>query len=185
MWPGWRSALPPVCCYFWLYNMKTVLTIFTRIKTAYTGFPCILIHPTVSHIRRGTCFPAGKQLPLDFPQLEKVASIYSAQGNQVTILDENSHQPQAKFKEEGLFFAEPQFFDIFHFPFIAGNPKTALSSPNTVVLTQEAAKKYFGDWRKAIGRLIRCQDNKVCTITGILKDPPVNSDFPFTGSYIF
>jgi putative ABC transport system permease protein len=130
---------------------------------------------------RGTCFPAGKQLPLDFPQLEKVASIYSAQGNQVTILDENSHQPKGKFKEDGLFFAEPQFFDIFHFPFIAGNPKTALSSPNTVVLTQEAAKKYFGDWRKAVGRLIRCQDNqdyKVCTITGILKNPPVNSDFP-------
>ena len=130
---------------------------------------------------RGTCFPAGKQLRLDFPQLEKVASVYSAQGNQVTILDENSHQPQAKFKEDGLFFAKPQFFDIFHFPFIAGNPKTALSSPNNVVLTREAAKKYFGDWRKAVGRLIRCQDNqdkKVCTITGILENPPVNSDFP-------
>jgi putative ABC transport system permease protein len=130
---------------------------------------------------RGTCFPAGKQLPLDFPQLEKVASICSAQGGQITILDENSHQPEAKFKEDDLFFAEPQFFDIFHFPFIAGNPKTALSFPNTVVLTQEAAKKYFGDWRKAVGRLIRCKDNqeyKVCTITGILKNPPVNSDFP-------
>ena len=84
MWPGWRLALPPVCCYFWLFNMKTVLIIFIRIKTVFTGFPCILIDPTVLHIHRGTCFPAGKQLPLDFPQLEKVASIYSAQGGQIT-----------------------------------------------------------------------------------------------------
>ena len=134
--------------------------------------------PDGTRYSRGTSFPAGKQLPLDYPQLEHVASIYSAQGNQVTILNENSHQPQAKFKEDGLFFAEPQFFDIFNFPFIAGNPKTALSTANTVVLTEETAEKYFGDWRKAIGRLIRYQDNKVCKITGILKNPPVNSDFP-------
>ena len=126
----------------------------------------------------GTCFPAGKQLPLDYPQLEHVASICSAQGGQLTILNENSHQPEAKFNEDGLFFAEPQFFDIFHFPFIAGNPKTALSAANTVVLTQEVAEKYFGDWRNAIGRLVRYQDNRVCKITGILKNPPVNSDFP-------
>ncbi len=127
---------------------------------------------------RGACFPAGKQLPLDYPQLEQVASIFSAQGNQLTVLNENSHQPQAKFKEDGLFFVEPQFFDIFNFPFIAGNPKTALSVANTVVLTQRTAEKYFGDWRKAMGHLIRYQDNKVCKITGILENPPVNSDFP-------
>jgi putative ABC transport system permease protein len=127
---------------------------------------------------RGTCFPAGKQLPLDYPQLEHVASICSAHGGLVTILDENSHQPRTKFKEDGLFFAEPQFFDIFHFPFIAGNPKTALSAPNTAVLTRGAAEKYFGNWRKAIGRMIRYQDNKICKVTGILENPPVNTDFP-------
>jgi ABC-type antimicrobial peptide transport system permease subunit len=110
--------------------------------------------------------------------LEHVASIYGASGNQVTILNENNHQPQAKFKEDGLFFAEPQFFDIFHFPFIAGNPKTALSTANTIVLTQATAEKYFGDWHKATGRLVKYEDNKVCKVTGILKNPPVNTDFP-------
>ena len=134
---------------------------------------------------RAACFPAGKQLPLDYPQLEHVASIFSAQGNQLTILNENSHQSQAKFKEDGLFFAEPRFFDIFNFPFIAGNPKTALSVANTIVLTQEAAEKYFGDWRKAMGRLIRYQDDKICKVTGILKNPPVNSDFPIQAAISF
>jgi putative ABC transport system permease protein len=134
---------------------------------------------------RGTCFPAGKQLQLDYPQLEEVASICSAQGGQLTILNENSHQLQAKFNEKGLFFAEPRFFDIFHFPFIAGNPKTALSTANTIVLSQEVAEKYFGDWQKAIGRLIRYQDNKVCKVTGILKNPPDNSDFPLQAAISF
>jgi predicted permease len=134
---------------------------------------------------RGLCFPAGKQLPLDYPQLEHVASVFFAQGDQLTILNENSHQPQAKFKENGLFFIEPQFFDIFHVPFIAGNPKTALSTPNTIALTQETAEKYFGDWRKAVGRLIRYKDNKVCKVTGILKNPPVNTDFPIQAAISF
>ncbi len=126
---------------------------------------------------RGVCFAAGKQLPLDYPQLEQVASIYGANGNQLTVLDENNH-PQNKFKENGLFYIEPQFFNIFHFPFLAGNPKTALSAPNTIVLTQGAAEKYFGDWRKAIGRIIRYQDGKIFKVTGILKNLPVNTDFP-------
>ncbi len=126
---------------------------------------------------RGICFAAGKQLPLDYPQLEQVASIYGANGNQLTVLDENNH-PQNKFKENGLFYIEPQFFNIFHFPFIAGNPKTALSAPNTIVLTQGTAEKYFGDWQKAIGRMLRYQDGKIFKVTGILKNPPVNTDFP-------
>src|SRR6185295_12456783 len=70
---------------------------------------------------RGTCFPAGKQLPLDYPELEHVASIVGAQGGLLTIVDEKNRPTQSKFKEPGLFFAEPQFFDIFNFPFLAGN----------------------------------------------------------------
>ncbi len=133
---------------------------------------------------RGICFAAGKQLPLDYPQLEQVASIYGASGNQLTVLDENNH-PQNKFKENGLFYIEPQFFNIFHFPFIAGNPKTALSAPNTIVLTQETADKYFGDWQKAIGRMLRYQDGKIFKVTGILKNPPVNTDFPIQAAMSF
>ncbi len=133
--------------------------------------------PDGINFARGICFAAGKQLPLDYPQLEQVASIYGANGNQLTVLDENNH-PQNKFKENGLFYIEPQFFNIFHFPFIAGNPKTALSAPNTIVFTQETAEKYFGDWQKAIGRMIRYQDGKIFKVTGILKNPPVNTDFP-------
>ena len=109
---------------------------------------------------RGTCFPAAKQLRLDYPQLERVASIFAADGKQLTILDQGNHALN-KFKEAGLFYTEPQFFEIFNFPFIAGDPRTALSAPNTIVLTEEVADKYFGDWRKSIGRMIRYEDGKI------------------------
>ncbi len=133
---------------------------------------------------RGICFPADKQLRLDYPRLECVASIYAADGKQLTILDQNNHALN-KFKEPGLFYTEPQFFDIFNFPFIAGDPKTALSAPNTIVLTEEVAAKFFGDWRKAISRLIKYEDGKVFKVTGILKDPPVNTDFPLKAAMSF
>ena len=127
---------------------------------------------------RGICFPLGKQLPLDYPQLEQVASLFSAQGDQLTAMDESGRTTQKKFKENGLFFIEPKFFSIFNFPFLAGNPQTALSAPNTAVMTQQAAEKYFGDWHIAIGKTIKYENDKVCKITGILKNIPNNTDFP-------
>lgn len=127
---------------------------------------------------RGVCFPASKQLVLDYPQLQHVASILSAQGDQLTVMDESGHTTPKKFKEDGLFFTEPQFFSIFNFPLLSGNPKTALESPNTAVLTQQAAEKYFGDWHNAIGKTIQYNNSKICKVTGVLKTPPANTDFP-------
>ena len=56
---------------------------------------------------RGTCFPAGKQLLLDYPQLENVAAISSSAGEQITVMDEQNHPTQKKFDEDGLFFIQP------------------------------------------------------------------------------
>ena len=142
-----------------------------RVATRYNG-------PDGITYSRGTVMPAGKQLLLDYPELQHVASIMGAQGDQLTIVDENNRPTQAMFKEKGLFFAEPQFFNIFNFPFLAGDPSTALSAPNTAVMTQQAAEKYFGDWHTAIGRSIKYRDKKICKITGVLKNLPDNTDFP-------
>src|SRR5882672_2975345 len=77
--------------------------------------------------------PVAEGLRIDYPQLEKVAAIFGRDG-QITVSSEDKNQPEKKFKEEGsLYFAEPSFFDIFHFEWLAGNSKTALTAPNTAV----------------------------------------------------
>jgi putative ABC transport system permease protein len=124
----------------------------------------------------GIPFPAGKALLLDFPQVKKIGSILKSEG-QITVLG-NSNYAEKMFKEENVYYAEPRVFDIFNFPCLTGNRKTALSEPNTAILTQSAPNKYFGNWRNAVGKSIRYLNNNDYKITGIIKDIPPNSDFP-------
>lgn len=126
----------------------------------------------------GVPFPVSRGLREDFPELAKVASVLGSGNDQLTILDERG-QPGKKFKEaRGFYFAEPELFEIFDFKWLAGDPKKALSDPNTVVLTQEMAEKYFGDWHNAIGRSIKFENEDILKVTGILENLPPNTDLP-------
>ncbi len=125
----------------------------------------------------GVPFPVGKALRIDYPQLKQVASIYRDNDNQVTIPGETTIQTK-KFTEHDIYFTEPEFFKIFSFPWLTGEAKTSLSEPNTVVLTRETAEKYFGDWKTAIGKTIIFKNKYTYKITGILDNPPANTDFP-------
>jgi putative ABC transport system permease protein len=119
--------------------------------------------------------PAG--IRNNFPQVEKVAPIYSEGNDQILVLDNNG-QSIKKFKEQkGVYVTEPSFFEIFDFPLLAGNPATVLKDPNSAVLTKEIADKYFGDWRTAVGKTIKWNNHDVLKITGVLATIPPNTDF--------
>src|SRR6476469_2430174 len=123
--------------------------------------------------------PVAEALRLDFPQLPVVAAIVGGNDNLVSIPDNNVATPAKKFKEAtGVFWAEPSFFKIFNFPWLAGDPKTALNEPNTGVITKASAERYFGDWKTAMGRMIKVDNKDLIKITGILEDVPANTDFP-------
>jgi len=126
---------------------------------------------------KASAFPAAQALRLDFPQLENVARIYVRDNKQVAVPAGDANATQKKFRET-VFFADPEFFGIFNFPFLAGDARTALSGSNTAVLTQAAAEKYFGDWHSAIGKFINCDNDGICKVTGILKNIPANTNFP-------
>ncbi len=125
----------------------------------------------------GVSFPVGPALRTDFPQIEKVASIYKRDGDQLTIEAEGKNQPK-KFNNTDVYFAEPEFFSIFKFPWLSGDAKSALTEPNSVALTQDVAEKFFGDWRSAIGKTITRNNKEVYKVSGILENIPHNSDFP-------
>ena len=81
--------------------------------------------------------------------------------------------------ENDFFFAEPEFFNIFTFPFIEGDPITALNAPNSLVLTESTAKKYFGN-EDPIGKILNFDNEIDMKVTGVVKDVPNNSHFRFT-----
>ncbi len=70
----------------------------------------------------------------------------------------------------GSAFVEPEWFGVFDYHWLAGNPKTALSQPNTMVLTQSWASRYFGS-TNPIGQRVRLNDKVDVMVTGLLSDP--------------
>jgi putative ABC transport system permease protein len=134
-------------------------------------------NPVNREYRTGVPFPVTLGLRTDFPQLANAAAIFSDNDVQVIVLAPDGSTLR-KFKEQnGVFFAEPNFFQMFDFPLAEGDIKTALKEPNTALLTKDVAAKYFGDWRTAIGKTIKL-DGTLTKITGILNTLPPNTDFP-------
>ncbi len=127
----------------------------------------------------GTSFPVAPAIALDFPQIKEVVRIYRSGNDQVTVPSDGTKAP-AKFNEGSFYYTEPEFFKMFNFPWIAGSPAVSLKDPNSAALTQKTAEKYFGDWHQAIGKTIQRNNRETYKITGIIKDVPVNSDFPLT-----
>jgi len=82
------------------------------------------------------------------------------------------------FTEEQCYFVDSTFFEIFTFPFIAGDPNTALDRPNTIVITEEMRMKYFGD-ENPVGKVLRIDGEEDYEITGVCATPPSQSSLDF------
>jgi hypothetical protein len=127
--------------------------------------------------RMGVPFPVAPGLRSNLPQLANAGAIVPDDFVQVIIKD-NGEGAAKRFREEhGIFFAEPQFFDMFSFPVVAGEYRNSLKIPGNVLLTQSLGDKYFGHWQTAIGKTLR-MDGVTMRVCGILKDMPANTDFP-------
>lgn len=103
----------------------------------------------------------------DFPEVEAFARINAAN---FKIRKEN-----IQFKDERAFFADSSLFNVFDFKLIKGNPATVLKEQLSIVLTEKTAQKYFGN-ADPIGQiLILSGSDLTATVTGVMKDIPVNS----------
>lgn len=139
-------------------------------------------HPTNAN----GAFGLGPRLKRDFPEVcEHVRIRKMGQNVSRFVGYENK-----KFNEKGFFFAEPSIFSVFNFPLLRGNPETALSAPNTLVITEKMAKKYFGQ-TDPMGKVLKADpyntgEIMLFRITGVVKDPPAQSHlhFDFLASYV-
>jgi putative ABC transport system permease protein len=113
--------------------------------------------------------PAYKQ---DIPEIRKYVRI--AKDDYVVRSGKNTFN-------QDIIFADDNFFNVFSFPLIYGNPSTALSDLNSMVITEGAAKRYFGA-ADAIGRSLELQVNGkfvAFTVNGVAKETPQNSTIRF------
>jgi len=76
-------------------------------------------------------------------------------------------------------FADSSLFSMFTLPFVGGSAANVFSKPNSLVLTQNAVKKLFGEVSDAIGKVVRVDNNQNYEVTGVVKDPPENSTLQF------
>lgn len=123
--------------------------------------------------RVGITQPAlGANLAEEFPEIE--ASMRLTFGNQ-TLLRRGTNTP---IYAEELREADPNFFEFFEFPFVSGDPATALSQPFNLVITESLAKSLF-DADDPLGQRVIDGNGAEFVISGVLKDLPTNSHLTF------
>ncbi len=110
-------------------------------------------------------------LEKESPDVQKVVRLLKAE-KAVNVLIGNQ-----SFSETNVFFSDSEISEIFTYPWLKGDTKSGLSSPNMVVLTQKLALKYFNS-TDVLGKSISI-GNQSYHVSGIMKDPPKNSDLQF------
>jgi putative ABC transport system permease protein len=130
-----------------------------------------------SHRVALTQAPLAAALKRDFPEVEK-AACFNYRGQALIKLKDET------IKQDFVSFAEPDFFEIFSYTFLAGTPESALSQPHSAVLTEEVAEKLFGT-EDPIGKIIHIRDMPDVMVTAVIKshkDSHLNFSiiFPFS-----
>ncbi|MDH5744387.1 MAG: ABC transporter permease, partial [Candidatus Aminicenantes bacterium] len=122
----------------------------------------------------GPCPLAGALLR-DFPEVERAARIFARQsrGGDVFV-----RYGENRFKEKRFFWADPDLFDILTIRFIKGDPEDALAQPNSVILSNEAAEKYFGR-EDPMGKMLELEDGSLYMVKGVTEKWPETSHFHF------
>lgn len=125
--------------------------------------------------------PLGEAVRNDFPGVDAVMTFYAAKG-QVSI--ESSNGSIQKYQENtGLVYAESNIFKVFDFDFLAGDPSTAIADMGSVVISSSLAQKYFNlspmEVGEALDRFLIINNKRALQVSGIIADPPKNTDLPF------
>ena len=108
----------------------------------------------------------GGTLRKDYPEVESVLYTRSASFLLVNY--------EGKRIRERIHFASPEFFEIFSFPMVEGNPEKALTEPYSVVITETMARKYFNG-QSALNKTLTVADSMQFVVTGVMRDIPSNS----------
>jgi putative ABC transport system permease protein len=120
-----------------------------------------------------TSAPFAPALKSAYPEIQEAIRIVPEGGG---IISYNNKV----IKAGDIFFADANIFNVFSHPFLYGDAKTALSKPESIVLTETLAKKLFGTIENALNQTIFFDKNYPNLVTGIIKDIPENAHLRFS-----
>lgn len=118
--------------------------------------------------------PMAQVLRTHYPQVEQAAFLMVNRSLTVSV-PQPGLAPKRFLEHEGTALAEGELFQIFDYQWLSGDAKTALREPNTVVMTESWAKRYFGT-SNPIGRTLELDHKLTATVTGIVADPVEPTD---------
>jgi putative ABC transport system permease protein len=117
--------------------------------------------------------PMGETLKKDYPEVEAYVRLFGSSGSKLI------KKGTEYINETAVAHADSTLFNVFTLPVLHGDPKTALTKPNTVVITKTAAERYFDSADKAVGQALETDDNTTTLyeVTAVIEDLPKNSHF--------
>lgn len=114
--------------------------------------------------------PLAEALARDFPEVETTTRLFTFFGEGLVKYGDK------RFNQPGIYFGDSTFFAVFSIPLSSGDTKTALVRPNTAVLSETAARKYFGT-EEPLGKTLSLNDDFDVQVTGVMGDIPANTHF--------
>ena len=129
----------------------------------------------------GTPHPLGPALKLDFPEVKKVVRTHDFGWAQIDV---GTGVNREKFViEQKACFVENDFFEVFDLEAVAGDLESALTEPNTAVISTSLARMFFdleeGEEEQAMGKVIGLGPVRDFKIVAVIQDPPESTNFPF------
>jgi putative ABC transport system permease protein len=154
-----------------------LIFLYVRFELSYDSFHskadriyrvvCDVKTPTETIRANGPAWPVLPNMKPVFPEIESAVRVVT-----VSFL---FRKDDIKYQEENSLLADPDFFKVFDFPLLQGDPKTCLKEPFSAVFSVSAAKKYFGNANPIGQTILLAQKAWPVKVTGVMKDLPENS----------
>ena len=135
------------------------------------------IYRMTTHYKRGettgtkTPYPWGEEIHKQLPEVEAFTRLRS-------VMQPSIGNEEQLFKEKAATYVDENWFDFFHYDFVAGSARDFNNHPHSLILTISAAVKYFGKTEDVVGNMLLV-DGTAYTVQGVIGDAPTNSSFHF------
>jgi len=144
-------------------------------KNIYRVVHSITFADGVPMYDQGAPLALARELKANDPRVKDIGILLRMHDINVVIPQTGNISKKVFTEHENIGLTDGRFFKLFDYQWEQGNKNTALSQPNTVVLSHSLAQKYFGS-QDVVGRTVRVDNKNMFTVTGIVADHPANTD---------